>query len=399
MGIRPLVLCLLPLVLSANAAAGANPLSDPVEAARRANPMVVLMPEFPRMPAPAWVRPGVRLSYHVMVASVSGHTSGLKEDEEGNFVDEDDNKVNVKPTGSGEVITQVNLAELTRSDAVYEARSYALVNRRPGAILIVQSGVGYPAACADWWVHPDALKRLAADPPHGIHVHRLRFRAAGRDHDVVRITARAPRHYQSWVFDTAGGALLRYNNAVSGDPKRDRTSTLTQSTLIASRELKLPWTGAAPPDWSIKPAGLEYAGGLTQRAFDGRIITIPLTISMRIKRAGGTYWVFEQVNALHVGNGLPPSLSTFQRAAGGCLVGGPWIAPEAAAGLKAGDRLDDDPITGVLTTVAERNGDRVVIREANAVQTTDYVYDVNDGRMVELRQSDTSGAATHVRIR
>jgi hypothetical protein len=66
------------------------------------------------------------------------------------------------------------------------------------------------------------------------------------------------------------------------------------------------------------------------------------------------------------------------------LFGGYWLPAAAIGVLETGMVLDQDPLTGIVISVAEANSQQVVLAAAGQGHLTQLYYDARDGRLIGI---------------
>lgn len=379
---------------------------------------VTLVPELADMPAPDWVKAGVRLTFYGSAASSNESRYALVEDPEGPWVDKKtgkhyrDNADNgiENPTASGEGFAQVDIVAVEGKGVVAMVQLF-LLDRASGAIFETGAGlpeVGTAANLEDYWVHPRALEKLVGLDVDGLRVVRGPVKVGERSYDAISVESNMGGTYALNTYDAQTGILLKAMSNTAGqfdavrlptDPTPRQGNTQRTMTVLAGvRQLDAAIVSRPLPEWVGKANGMSYAG--TTRAMnpvDGSYLGDYPTQLEATLGARGEGWCFYRTAAqMSIGGMQSPSENA--GVAGG--FGGFWADPKALGEFKEGTVLDNDPITGVRVTIGPAgdapNGTRTrTIVTANATVQTTAIYDTSSG---ELLQAEVANRATGLTV-
>jgi hypothetical protein len=355
-----------------------------------------------RIGAPDWVTPGTRIVWHVASASVAGSRYRYEEDPSGPYVQRSTGKHYRRieesadepfGRGSGEGLLAVDVQSVGPDQVVTSASLYVLDRARGGALTYVPIGGGpEPSGALDAvWLHPAILEGLAAaGTGPGMDVYAGPYPLDGVDHDTI-VLAAGPQHL---TFDRASGLLLVGTSGarettlqvhLPGEDPATGRSMLTHQRLLGVRQRAMAGTGAPVPDWLRQGASLVYEGSYTLL---GSAIPARLTLTAE---AVGPDWA--RFHALHETAAYGITSTNEARAVSGGT--GPfWYDPAALAGMQMGDVLDEDPILGTRTRVADagewQGGRHVVIVTEGPGMAVWFDHDVATGVAIgyELHQGD-----------
>lgn len=367
----------------------------PLHAAQGGSFQAVL-PGLQRMPAPAWVQEGVRISLYSSAATIPTTRFVAFRDADGAWVDEQGNRYRVESTGgaSGHGVTQVNVATLNPSEAALCVRSYGYVNGSgPLTPLASHSVVGPPACAGDFWIHPQALAQLGNQQVGGMRVIRMPYHVGGQTYSAIRFQYENGQSRTVNVYDLQSGVLLHQN-------QQTRTAhnniAITQSTFLGVRRMALPWRGAAAPAWASRLSSLSYQGRFAVMVPGSPAIPLPLTIQALI-HGRGSNWAQYRLTTRIQGPGSMPNQEV--HCTGSSTIGGIWLPTAGLRGLQQGQVLDQDPVTGVVVRVAgwSTGADgrtTVTLTEANQAYRKDWTYDGQSGMLLACRYHD--GVLNHL---
>jgi hypothetical protein len=364
------------------------------------NVFLQLMPDLRSAPAPGWLKAGMRLSYYSAAASVRGARHYYTQDPNGNWVDPQTGQKYSQgevASASGHGFTQLTVVYVDQSVAVVDSRSYGLTNLNGPLVLLSSTGfVGVPGAGGDFWLHPQALAKAVGLRGQGLAVLRMPYTIEGRQFRAIRFESRGETSYASWVFDEDTGILLRSGTSTQGAPmqgpvaqgdSRGGNTLLTQNTVRDAHAINVPWMFGAAPAWVAQSRLLRFDGKYTMRVPGNPRVSIPFAATFE-RQFSASSWaryvfrVYSQAENTEV-----------VRVYGSAQIGGLWISPDAVGQLRAGQVLDNDPITGVVATVSQvtrtsQGVEVVVITEEGSGLRLDYAYDRRDGGMLYYSQID-----------
>jgi len=380
---------------------------------------MLLMPELKNAPAPAFVKPGVQLTYlggsatipgsHIVL--VPGANGALSNKATGEPFSVEDN------TGAGGMgLTQLTVIATHRDAVAAQTVSFLLNNGGQGPLTTVtESGITTtPGAVGDLWINPDVLRKYADLQGQGILSFKTRYKAAGREFNALWRTVSGENSSTTYVYDLDSGLLLHNamcattaasNAMINGTLQSTGGGTsLSQATLIAVRQVQSPWKPRLPRVLD-GVRRLRYEGSQQVTLPDGNVIGGgTLRVQLSITGRAEDFVQIHREGATIIGN-VPIPFS-------GDLVGGPVqitpvaVDPADLARLQQGQVLDTDPATKMVSTVSfvgrSRMGDVLVVTTAAPgprQQRVDTVYDRSTGLMVGSAITDPmTGMASQVTL-
>ncbi|MFP4056397.1 MAG: hypothetical protein ACLF0G_05975 [Candidatus Brocadiia bacterium] len=362
--------------------------------------VMALFPDAGAMGPPAWVKPGVRLTYYAATASVphGRYVYRRSEDGRGQWQDAQGRRyIREEAIGaSGHGYNQLNVVALSEKAVAIEARMYTFLNYDgPPKILSLNAIIGLPAVGGDFWVHPRLLARLGERDTPEITVLRMPFKRKGKTYQALAIRGIGKGKDVEFVYDLATGILLHSHFAT--DPAAGTRTVLSHCYLEAVRPVQVPWADAPAPAWTRQVGVLRYKGTYVGAGSGVMPVSIPASLELRVLRRGKGWLQYRQRAQF----GVPPraSRAEFRRAAGNAQWGGPWLPPQGLGGLREGQVLDRDPLTKVTVSVtglgAGPSGDRVVrIAEVGPVHRIEYTYHATSGRLLGYVEKDSAMGQT-----
>jgi len=326
---------------------------------------VARIPELATAAAPAWLRTGARLTYHVMSTAVKqGQTSG------------------------GEAVVQYDVVSSDGKTVllvlgIHSMQGGPLMPLRDGGFIWAVPGVG------EVWMNPGALSTAEKHANRKLAVGRTTADVAGVAKPAVRFEADEEIGRNVSMFDEQSGVLLYRINTV--DKASQNTVT---SRFMSMRQMNLAWTGGSTPAWAGPGVVLRYEGVSNVGFGYGPPVSTPTVMLATMQRVGPTWAVVKWQSYLNGQlNGERYSLASAAVPSGGVFL------PQAVlAALKAGQVLDTDPITGVTVSVAQTPlniGGRqllVLVHEGQSFRRL-YGYDRQSGMLIYYLSSSQEGVS------
>jgi hypothetical protein len=331
---------------------------------------VVLFPELRTAPVPRWLRPATRVTYSLATASFA--------------------QTRDDPTPSGAGLIQYDVIAQNRQNVVFLA---SLINTQiqgqpptPISYQVALPGTG------EFWISPQVLETAESAAADGFQVARLPLVVEGVEYNVVRMQSNTITDRGSgeevWAFEASTGLLVFYRQAlyrINGSQ-----SSGTTLSLLGQRQLRLPWRNGSVPNWVEAGIEWQFTGSQVLDVGVGSPVPLPMSSVTRITRVGALWSEHAQ------------SVFLYGRDAGGSVTatgpmqifGGYWLPPEAIALLKTGTQLDQDPISGIQTSVVQANRQQIVLAAVGQGHTTQLFYNTRDGRLIGiyLEQHTPAGA-------
>ena len=366
---------------------------------------LTLMPELKTAPAPAWVKPGMRIAF----AGVDGVTPGaggiLIATPDGRFKLQNGQSVEASKlfTGAGRGIMVADIVAVHDDAVVLEIRSN--VYNGTAAILTAASENGLattPGAASGGWIHPDVLqKHIDANGPN-VTVQRMPYTAAGKSYNAIGMQTITAQGSSATVYDLESGLLLHSSTTSTtatqtardnqGNPVTGGGQTyMTNGTLAEIRETKSPWEQGRLP---------KSLDGVHQLTFDGQqviqmpgIVPMPPSAVRIVYKVTGRGSDFMQVHRTFV-VAIGATRTPFETD----IVSGPAqlmplaVDPTDLSKLRQGQQLDSDPVTKAVISVSfighgPRGNNVVAITEAipgEDQQHIEFVYDRETGLVIQM---------------
>ncbi len=273
--------------------------------------------------------------------------------------------------------SQTTIACIDGDKVVVTSQAFAkagpLGNNAPVPLMGATTTMVQATNAGDFWMDPAQLATMHGDPDQGVSVTSETAKMAGQTVKAVRIQVRGSASYTDHLYDLKTGLCLHFDASGQG--------SATEGDFVAMRDLAIPWSQEATPDWVATIKALHYRGDIE---FRGALPQVPNVLTIDMTTAGrGPGWI--QVDSVLNSQmqGAPPALpSKSQIFYGRSQFAGLWASPKALAQLKTGQVLDQDPVTQMKTIVAKADNDSVTISSANAGGEIDSQFDKHTGVLI-----------------
>lgn len=379
--------------LAARGQADANrPLGNPLAEEQA---LVAIMPQLKKLGAPEWVKPGMRLTYHASSALAGAGALPGDEDKVSRY--------------SGAGLVQIDIGAMAEGAVAADSKIWTIdpMGKLPPTISTFAGRTVLPAAGAEYWVHPDALKELAERPIQPLRVVRMKYTLNKKMYDAIRLeTGRgAGVEMKSLTYDAATGMLLLSTTAVRmvarrgpTDPNPTAMTHLTRTEFVSARQVNWPWIEDGMPEFAGKTRAMKF-GGMQRVTTAVGAVEYPVFGTFTLGKAGKNFLPYHQTFAIR-SDPLPQTVEYDRISAAGVL-GGLYVSPKVLASLKPQQVIDEDPATGARTAtgVFQRGARTISIAEYNPACMAEYTYDTQSGMLVGVMVSQqASGLATKVTL-
>jgi hypothetical protein len=213
-----------------------------------------------------------------------------------------------------------------------------------------------PASCGDFWCNPGIFSKALGLAGGSLTIVPFSLKVFGQSYQGIRFEYNdATARYVS-VYDKATGLLLYYQQAIpSSDGKYMQLAIIE---LRHVRKVQIPWQSSSAPSWLQGRYKVTYEGQ-DQLAIPGTPSgTLPVSVQIHVTSIEHKAVLARLIKYLQ---GAFNSATT--------VVSGPsqltdalWLPADAIASLKVG-LIDQDPITGIDTSVAYNGEDGVAIQQ------------------------------------
>lgn len=377
--------------------------------------MLPLVPAAAAAPAPPSIRPGTRLTYFGMTASIPGEYSKLVQDDNGNWIDKNTGKrYRQEDIGSAASagFNVVHVGYVGNGVAQLSNKIYTLDTSTRKCIFGAGGGfVGHAGCAADYWIHPEALKQVSEVNAQGVRILRMPYSVAGKTYKAIRFQSDDAAGYQARVYDLETGLLIFQASRTQGPSVitppiggagmagvGQGSCQLVTTWIVEVKDIDVPWRNAPAPDWSHEFRQLSYRGVQTSGvAAAGTTLDRPMTATITPKARGRGWVRFTNHILLQSYPGMPPEEALQEGASGNATIGGLWIAPEALGDLRPQQVIERNEHVGTTVVVTELRPDAVTISEIGPLHRFDCTYDRRTGIMSAMRlvQQIGLGQITH----
>jgi hypothetical protein len=330
------VLCLLFLWLA--------PLPAAAQDEPPADPIAILFPQLAKLPAPGWLKEGVRVTYAVMGSSQDDET-----------------------TVAGGGYVQYDLIALDKRSAVANMRTF--VENDAGGFTPAPAGsyVNLPGH-GEFWVNPAALEDAE-------QLESVRFEYTEGGRFVAE-------------FDQESGVLVFGSHSFVGN---DGARGGGQLLLVTQRQIRLPWKGKGIPTWLEEDASFEFDGAFTRLDIAGNNIPLPAAARFAVQQTSQR-WSLAQTDTYL--NGMPVG-DALSATGAGQIFGGLWLPKAALTAKPRNNTLDSDPITGAVITWQRADG-AIILTETGPSWESVLRYDGKTGLLTNVRMTQQDAIGMNV---
>lgn len=355
---------------------------------------------------PAWVRPGLRLTYYIMTGSLPGSVNGYVPDEEGNWVDGRGNRYSNERKGhSSHGLVQATVAGMDNQTVALSEPFYLYNGQDTTPVLNTSLDMLVTADTGgDFWMHPRRQAQYRQQYPWGrgtqpgqTLARSVQWTEAGQTFQATAIAIIGEASRTLYYYDQASGRLLYLSRLTRNapdvrDPNQTMPDTVSYSTFlrfVGVRQLDLPWLDSPLPESVSRAQSFSYRGSFSLQGPGMTPTPLQIAIDLQVAKRGanwqslrgrsqtqGTVGVNE-VNSVNGPGNLPPL----------------GIAPSVLASLQVGQEIDRDPHTGFVVRVSASDAQAVVLQAVGPRQTYTYVFDRQRGILVR-RVSQERNPAT-----
>lgn len=250
--------------------------------------------------------------------------------------------------------------------------------------------VGRDGTCPEIWWPVERLTTYTAPPDGTQQVTRGPFQlpqgGASFDALSVRQELAGTRFHVVWDLATGVRLMATEGTGPLPAPAAVPTSSSTQ-TLLDARAVAYPWDVRAPLPPSVQQLQTLQVHGQVARAFVGVTIVGP-----QVERFDTALDVVER----------HPTLLLLRPRGGGAdafvalaPTGALFVPPGAAAGLRAGQRIDEDPVTGTVLSVERADADALVLAIDGPGLRIRRTFDAATG-LLRSERIETNDGVEHV---
>lgn len=336
----------------------------------------LLAPEMRQLGAPAWVRPGYRLTYKM------SHHSG--------------------PGKAGTGYLQCTVVAAAGPAVALEHRSFGELN--PGQLTLDKGfgEVGHPWAVGMIYVHPRGLQLLREKKidPERLEVGAVPYPVDGVPRDALRLKWKVGDSVNIASFDLLSGIMLYWHQKYVTHENREGNNIFQ---FVSARQVELPWAAAAPPAWVATVKSFRFQGTHTIHVTGTNPTPIALSATAEVALRGPNWLQLKVTSQGHMA-GMPPGApETAYSVSGSAQAGGMFISPLVLKKLQQGQVLDRDPALGLTLSVAGAGQGPdgkpcVVLSEQGAALTVTLRYDLESGLLRSRTQVNRTPLVTNTTV-
>jgi hypothetical protein len=373
--------------------------------------MLPLIPAAAEAGAPPCIKPGTRLTYFGMTASIPGEYGKLVQDDNGNWVDKNTGKRYREEDVSGSGAAAFNVVYVGHVGggvAELSTKLYTLDTATKKCTFAVGSGmVGHAGCAADYWIHPDALKQVQEVNAQGVRILRMPYTVAGKTYKAIRFQSEDVSGYQARVYDLETGLMIYHGSRVQGPSvvtppiagsgktgMGEGSTQVVTGWIVEVKDIDVPWKNAAPPKWIDEFRQLSYKGVQTSVvAAAGTKLDRAMTATLTPKARGPGWVRFTNRFLFESLPGMPPNEVLQDGACGPATIGGLWVSPEALGGLRPGQVIETNDKVGTTVTVSDVRPGSVTVSETGPLHRSDCTYDTRTGILSAMTLTQQIGLA------
>lgn len=373
---------------------GGQPMAAP-------NYLVAHVPGAANMPAPEWVKPGVRITVWMGSATYlgGGSMTTAVPDPNGDLVDSNGKRYRQSTAGAsgsnggaGAGFMAVDVIAVTPNAVAIDVRSYGGTGQyHQPQLMSLTSQIVNPGAC-EWWIHPELLAKVQ---PGGNALGQVLkggwTTPNNQKYQAVVFKSQSSQSKGHMVYDAKTGITLGMSQLTTGtsshtqynpttgetSPATSNNKTMSESYLVGMRQVQYPWSNSKLPAANLIPSHYRGEMGLEPNTYG--VPGTPIAETVQVKRQGLGWIETAATRTMHGQKipGLPRVTAVHQ-------VGGYLMDPQALRTLRQGQAIDQDPITGNRIFVEyvgqANNGQTVVcIREETGGGAMRWAYDLRTG--------------------
>ena len=373
--------------------------------------MLPLVPAAAQVGAPPCIKPGTRLTYFGMTASIPGEYGKLVQDDKGNWVDKNTGKryreEEVGASGSA-AYNVVQVGHVGGGVAQLSTKLYTLDTGTKKCTFGVGGGlVGHAGCAADYWIHPEVLKQVREVNAEGVRILRMPYTVAGKTYRAIRFQRDDISGYQARVYDLETGLLIFYGLRVQGPSvitppiggagmagMGEGSSQVATGWIVEVKDIDVPWRAAATPQWVEQFRQLSYKGVQTSVvAAAGTKLDRAMAVTLTPKARGPGWLRFTNHFVIESLPGMPPEEALQEGACGSAAIGGLWISPDALAKLRPQQVIESNNLVGTTVTVSQVGQGFVMLSEVGPLHRIDCTYDKRTGILSAMTLTQQIGLA------
>jgi len=352
--------------------------------------------------APAWLKPGVRLTFWSGSASIPGATTVLAPDDQGNWTTPDGRRWSEQnnPGSGGYGYQQLTVASVNNGTAVVDAKNYLINPENQNVTLISATGYVLPVNNGgDYWMDPRQLAQMQNGPGGVVRVWRGPYKLQNQTFNVVRIITKVDTGWTQSTYDSQTGLMISTGSSTMGQGQMiagpngtstwgGQTNNITQGFFVNMRQVTLPWIGQQGPREVAQLRGMEFGGTYVTEIPQVPSMKCGFSMRWEIGKIDAYSVTFRQTTAIDYGNGGQPQPNVADRA--GSLAN-MWIDPQILGKVQQGQVLDEDPYTKHRLSVAGVQNGSVIFADQSPAEQSAASYDMRTGLINGMQVKQTVG--------
>jgi hypothetical protein len=374
--------------------------------------MLPLVPAAAETDAPPCIKPGTRLTYFGMSASIPGEYKQLVQDENGKWVDKNTGQRYGEqdvPSSSGAGYNVIYIGHVGGGIVQLSTKLYTLDTTTNRYMYSMGTGLVAHAGCAaDYWIHPDVLKQVQEINSQDVKILRMPYTVKGKTYKAIRFQSENSSGYNARVYDLDTGLLIYHGSRAQGTPiytppiggsgmagVGQGNTQLVTGWIEEIKDIDIPWKNAPVPEWVGSFNQLSYTGAQTTVvATAGSRLDRPMTTTITPKARGDKWVRFTTSGTIQSLYGMPPEQSQQEGACGNATVGGLWIPPQALANLSPQQVIERNDLIGTTISVSRIDPGYVTLTETGPLHRMDAGYDKSTGILSAVTITQQIGLAT-----
>jgi hypothetical protein len=357
--------------------------------------------------APAWLKPGVRLTYYLSSSLIQGGFTEVVRNDKGEIVDRNSGRRydEIQQNGvTAYTFLKLDVAAVRDNAVALDDHAYTFdINHQFFLAPIMTGEVASPGRGGDTWIDPRILGQQPDTNTDASIIYRQDYVLAGKTYHAIAFSLRTSTSWNYALYDLDTGLLLHSSSASKGSghlvrngdaiQQGDKDTILTQSTFVSLRQTHLPWANSPLPK-AADADRFTYQGNRVIN-FNGVVTTIPLAADfLPHDRAPELVPMKVNVAEYALGPSAAPLRSTFERVAAPDEMLPMFIDPGQLERLQQGQEIDRDPETKYVVSVtfvgkSAHGRDIVAITESAGDEnpSTQFVYDKANGAAIAVQST------------
>jgi hypothetical protein len=350
---------------------------------------------------------GTRLVWFGASASIPGVRSQIEPDDQGNWV----NRLTGQrfrqfdtpgPAGAGFMVFDVLSSEEKQR---LSWSSSLLIHADAGNATTFVSANGFLSATqmlGDFWMPPAQLANFSDQNAGSMRVLRAPYSLDGKTYRAIRIQFQNADGWSQTTYDLESGLLLVSSSTTQSGPVLTLdpnnlpavaagNTLLTYTKIAGIRRTSLPGPGERYPAPLRRARTFNYTGsrGVIMAGTGIQVPPSPIQVRYDIADNEGPY-----LTARVTVTG--PTGGSYELLIPAGVIGSLWMNPETLAGYKAGQVIDQDPLTGVRAIAMGTRDNLAFVSLQTGLAQQSFGYDRRTGVLSRSELRTQIGPATDV---